>query len=344
MHRANSADQAFAGFQQGQSAGLAFAPQLPLNSVNNHGSAGEFGPDRLGGGPGPTVRALAPGAVPVPRGSFIRPLAPATPQAAAARTHDWVDQFSGIDLTGNKNARMTAATQPSAFLGDHMVNGTLSPAAGETVLGRPMPSYPMQPFDLHREHERSMQQQGGSALANPLTQQESALDVEAFNRAFGDYDEAAFNDELAKWAEAEAADKEFEAAQNDWMAMHGPNGAIEQMEAADRALNEAKAALMAEDDTGTAADTFRAEEEERARSGDRRRAEEELARAAISILNSVAENQSEKFKKSNFFELMRRIGNREVVVDGAGTNLVDATTGETIVSRDADGAAGVGEA
>ena len=58
--------------------------------------------------------------------------------------------------------------------------------------------------------------------------------------------------------------------------------------------------------------------------------DESLVRAANEILGLVAENHSEKFKKSNFFGLMRRIGNREVVVEGP--NLVDASTRRAVIS------------
>lgn len=129
---------------------------------------------------------------------------------------------------------------------------------------------------------------------------ESALDVDAFNKAFGDYDDTEFDAEIAKWAEKEAPAGEQVAAVP-----------VQQVEE------------VAEEQQ---------QEEEVA---PRRREDEELARAAISILGSVEKNNSEKFKNSNFFELMRRIGNKEVVVEGP--NLVNSMTGETVVARSDDG-------
>jgi len=128
---------------------------------------------------------------------------------------------------------------------------------------------------------------------------ESALDVDAFNKAFGDYDDTEFDAEIAKWAEKEAPAGEQVAAL--------PVQQVEEV----------------------------AEQQQQEEVAPRRREDEELARAAISILGSVEKNNSEKFKNSNFFELMRRIGNREVVVEGP--NLVDSTTGETVVARSDEG-------
>ena len=151
---------------------------------------------------------------------------------------------------------------------------------------------------------------GNQQQGLPIQSEESSLDVEAFNRAFGAYDDAEFSQELAEWAQKEMA---FEAAQDEWMAEHHP-------------AREAKPQNITEEVEK------KTDVKEEAESARRRRHDEELAQAAISILGSVSENDSEKFKNSNFFDLMRRIGNREVVVEGP--NLVDATTGETIRSKD----------
>lgn len=143
---------------------------------------------------------------------------------------------------------------------------------------------------------------------------ESAVDVEAFNRAFGEYDDANFENELADWNEKQKlANTEFVEEQDKWMAQHGPRA-----------------------ETGAAVQSPNSEEmevidhnlEELAKEQEKRRSDEDLARAAVDIVNSVSGNTSEKFKNSRFFELMRRIGNREVVVEG--DNFVNASTGETV--------------
>jgi hypothetical protein len=151
---------------------------------------------------------------------------------------------------------------------------------------------------------------GGQQQSTPLYKHESSLDIEAFNAAFGAYDDAEFNQELASWAEKKE-EEVVETVENEQsLGSHPVQNVVPVVEeVVQQERNK--------------------EEQEAAR---RLREDEDLARAANSILWSVTENNSEKFKKSNFFELMRRIGNREVVVEGP--NLVDAATGETVVSKD----------
>lgn len=146
-----------------------------------------------------------------------------------------------------------------------------------------------------------------SVLSNPqLTAipAQPQMDVEAFNRAFGDYDGMLFEQEVVAWKSKEetqaTADKEFEEAQAEWMAQHGPTA-------------EAQAAPPTT-------------QQEEAQAQKKRFEDEQLARAAVDIVNSVSDNATEKFQKSQFFELMRRIANKEVVVDGE--NFIDAETGE----------------
>jgi len=62
-----------------------------------------------------------------------------------------------------------------------------------------------------------------------------------------------------------------------------------------------------------------------------RQGQEDLVRAATGILSSVSDNQSEKFRNSSFLDLMRRIQNMEIVV--SGTDLVEAETGKTIITK-----------
>jgi hypothetical protein len=59
--------------------------------------------------------------------------------------------------------------------------------------------------------------------------------------------------------------------------------------------------------------------------------EAELVKSALRILDSVADNETDKFKNSSFLDLMRRIANKEIVV--RGEDLVDAETGESFGSK-----------
>jgi hypothetical protein len=192
---------------------------------------------------------------------------------------------------------------------------------------------PMNPVMNMQQPSFAMPMYGGAAPGlfgfqnpgmNPVTQQApqaslshdpaAAMDVEAFNRAFGEYDEANFESELAEWTEKQKlANSEFVEAQDHWMAEHGPR---------------VETAAEAKPPTADEMEVIDANLEKMAQEQDKRRSDDELARAAVDIVNAVADNTSEKFKNSRFFELMRRIGNREVVVEG--DSFVNATTGETV--------------
>ncbi|KAI1203733.1 hypothetical protein F5X97DRAFT_281840 [Nemania serpens] len=105
-------------------------------------------------------------------------------------------------------------------------------------------------------------------------------------------------------------DQEFEDAMNEWMAQNGP-------EVETRTQGE----LGGQDDNSLAAE-LTAEVESTARevlkedSAEDQEQETELARAAQQLVDSVADNDSEKFKNSEFLALMRRIASQQLTVQG----------------------------
>ncbi|KAK0628839.1 hypothetical protein B0T17DRAFT_489190 [Bombardia bombarda] len=315
----NTADNAFQNFQQGQAPLQPMAPMPFAQGVQHARQA--------------ILR-------PVPSGM------PAAMHASAGSStttrRDWVDEFATMHV-GSSAAVATAAAAPSSMF----VMNPLRPVGmalhqAPMGFGAAVPSY-------------AMQHAGGSGLSmyssaanvqqqfdTPQQQQriESALDVEAFNRAFGEYDEADFEQELASWdqergeevdakarAATAAADQELADAQDAWMAEHGPHvqpPTAEEMTVIDADLEELAREL-----------------EQRQAAGDpevlparSRRQNGELAAAAGGIVNSVAGDQSEKFRKSNFLEFMRRVASGDVVVEG--TDFVDAETGEKVAPKEAE--------
>lgn len=239
-----------------------------------------------------------------PMGSINHPVAPqfATYQPAPA-AHDWVNQFAGMNV-GHQSAPAPAlgmAAQPHQAAQIHGGQANMGYGFGQAGFASPYGAQqfgmtPQMPMHAPASMAYGTQNQSFATMQH----NESALDVDAFNKAFGDYDDTEFDAEIAQWAQKETPAADQVAAL--------PVQQVEEVEEQQQ------------------------QEEEVA---PRRREDEELARAAISILGSVEKNSSEKFKNSNFFELMRRIGNREVVVEGP--NLVDSTTGETVVARSDDG-------
>ncbi|KXX74973.1 hypothetical protein MMYC01_208344 [Madurella mycetomatis] len=300
----NAAEMAFGGFQQGAPIDQAFGPQLDMNAigpmVHHAPAAGSYG------------RPIA--GVPTTMGNIIGPSDPAarlsSPTPGGASHQEWVSQFAGMQLAADAAGPSVAApgqVHPAAVApGMNLQHPGLTPFAVPMHGAAP----PALSFGFQNPGMNTVAQQ--KPHAEPSL--ESAVDTEAFNRAFGEYDDANFENELADWNEKQKlANTEFVEEQDKWMAEHGPRAqtgaavqspSAEEMEVIDRNL------------------------EELAKEQEKRRSDEDLARAAVDIVNSVSGNTSEKFKNSRFFELMRRIGNREVVVEG--DNFVNASTGETV--------------
>ena len=218
--------------------------------------------------------------------------------ATSGATHqEWVNQFSGMQLE-------PGAAGPSAAMRAQAHAATLAPMNQAMNIQQAQFGMPM--FGAAAPGMLGFQNPGMNMVAQPQRQaavaqvSETAVDVDAFNRAFGEYDNADLD--------AELVNNEFAEAQDKWMAEHGPQ------------VQPPMAAEMQEID---------ADLEQLAKEQDiKRQSNDDLARAAVDIVNSVADNTSEKFKNSRFFELMRRIGNREVVVEGDG--FINATTGEKV--------------
>ncbi len=308
----NGAEMAFGGFQQGgMPMDAAFGPGLDMNAI------GPVGPHAAFARPGPAgpaaMASVGPG---IPAARL------ASPATGGTSHQDWVNQFSGMQLG-------PAAAGPSAAMPIQAPMTSMNPAMGlqQSQFGMPMygggAGAGLFGFQTPVGMTTMAQQPQQTSLAQDNT---SAIDVEAFNRAFDEYDDANFETELAGWstttdaaaATRQLANTEFAEAQDEWMAEHGPG-------ATSTAAAPPTAAEMAVIDANL---------EEIAREQDKRRSDEELARAAVDIVNSVAGNNSDKFKNSRFFELMRRIGNREVVVEGDG--FVNAETGEAVVDHHRD--------
>lgn len=253
----------------------------------------------------------------------IGPGAPAARLASPATggtSQEWVNQFSGMQIGGGRAGPSTAMATPmhSAPM------ATMNPAMTmqQAAFGMPMYNglstgvYGLQNGLQNQAMNPIAQQQQPQAAVT----QDSDIDVEAFNRAFGEYDDVNFKTELADWTEKQqVANTEFAEAQDKWMAQHGPR------------VDPATGVTVPSVDEMEVID---ANMEKLAQEQDKRRSDDDLVRAAVDIVNSVADNNSEKFKNSRFFELMRRIGNREVVVEGDG--FVNAATGEAVTTSHDD--------
>lgn len=291
-----TADAAFGGFQQaGLPLDATFGPGLDMNAIHGarpYGQPVSGVPAQMGHvGPAPPAARLA------------------SPATGGATHQEWVGQFAGMQLG-------PGAAGPSVAMPVQAHHTTMSPM-NQTLMqsgafGMPMYGAPQPMFGFQNPGMNTVtQQQPQTNLAHDPA---AAIDVEAFNKAFGEYDDSNFETELAGWTEQQKlANNEFLEAQDQWMAEHGPEVAPPTAE--EMAIIDANMEKLAQEQ-------------------DKKRSDDELAQAAVDIVNSVADNTSEKFKNSRFFELMRRIGNREVVVEGDG--FVNAVTGETVKTTQDD--------
>ncbi|KAK1755665.1 hypothetical protein QBC47DRAFT_192803 [Echria macrotheca] len=231
----------------------------------------------------------------------------AVPRGPAPAPEAWVNEFSGMRLNDIRQGLSAPAipfagvhSQPAPAFQQHPAQAYTAHAAAPTHgFPQPMSIYNQyQPQALAQPLYNSQIPTAGPFIgmeALHLQQQAGMLaggiDAETFNQAFAEFDETEFKEEVLKWAETS-----------------------EQVDAAPVALETTEQEQM------TTAEETATEQ--------RRRGDEQLAQAASSIVDAMAADDSEKFKKSQFLELMRRIGNHEVVVDGP--NFVDAATGEVV--------------
>ena len=124
--------------------------------------------------------------------------------------------------------------------------------------------------------------------------------------------------------EAQAAnDADFEHHMATWMAEHGP-AAAQNEPAATTTTTGATAGPAA----GVEA-TVRAEAAVTEKSTGKED-QDEVAKAAAQIAAVMGNDASEKFQNSRFLSLMRRAGNKEVVIEG--DNFVDKETHETVAT------------
>ncbi|KAK4157056.1 hypothetical protein C8A00DRAFT_30036 [Chaetomidium leptoderma] len=306
----NGAEMAFGGFQQGGAPmDAAFGLGLDMNAMGpiGHHAAGA----RAFGHPAPGVPTMM---------GNIGPGAPAarlaSPATGGASHQEWVNQFSGMQIGGGSagpSTAMPSQMHPATMAPMNVAMNLQQAPFGMPMYGGAAPGV----FGFQNPDMNTMPQQAQTSLPQDSA---AAIDVEAFNRAFGEYDDANFETELADWTETQKlANSEFAEAQDTWMAEHGPHAESEDVVKAP---------------TAEEMEAIDANLETLAQEQDKRRSDDELARAAVDIVNSVADNTSEKFKNSRFFELMRRIGNREVVVEGDG--FVNAATGETVNTSHVD--------
>ena len=174
----------------------------------------------------------------------------------------------------------------------------------------------------------------------------SAHEATQFDAAFGDFVDARFEDDVAAAtgvaaaadaavgvthghddaveATAEPSVSELQVEMDKWMATHHPRN-----DDPDYYLTEITSTMeriaMQQDQLENTTETADVQDDIQTINGYRR--DPALEHAAAQVLQCVSDNTSEKFQQSNFFALMKRIAEHELVVEGE--NFVETSTGAT---------------
>lgn len=231
----------------------------------------------------------------------------------ASAPSNWVDQFSGLKMNGgplHDRAPARYAGTPSHYAGVPARQDAFSaydrisvPFAGYASQPAPFPTFSSAfPGNLVREPQPSGPQEVEALKARE----------EAFLAAYRAFEEVGLGELGQNHQSAHAeSDQKPDSAQ-----MHVD-------------LSEAQVQPEVEGKS-------EAEQGDISQLSERERQQDELARAATSILGTVASNEDPKFKNSTFIETMRRIASYRVVLDN--NDLIDTETGESVVLRPPDGA------
>ena len=168
--------------------------------------------------------------------------------------------------------------------------------------------------------------------------------VAQFDAAFGDFVDSRFEDDVAAAtgvaatteaiadvthddaveATAEPSVSELQDEMDKWMATHHPRN-----DDPDYYLSEITSTMeriaMQQEQLGEDEKSAEVQDDLQTINGYRR--DPALEHAAAQVLQCVSDNTSEKFQQSNFFALMKRIADHELVVEGE--NFVETSSGAT---------------
>ncbi|KAK8116140.1 hypothetical protein PG984_012642 [Apiospora sp. TS-2023a] len=238
-------------------------------------------------GPMPMAQMRGP-----PNAAYMNPPHPAE-MAQQKMQGDWASQFQNMNLHGP--AGMADQSSQSQLSHAHQV-----PGMGNTAF---MPQNPMQmgPYAMPN---------GGYGQMGPM------VPFGAFNNQAGGLMAPAGpvmeTKEQKEWRaqqmmDRQINDEEFDLALEEWMSSNQDTALLDRAEV----LKTVQAGAQ----------------ESKAEPIQSPQSETELARVAQQLVDSVASDESEKFRNSSFLSLMRRIAAKEVVIQDS--NLVEAPTSDS---------------
>ncbi|KAI1758055.1 hypothetical protein F4782DRAFT_10380 [Xylaria castorea] len=204
---------------------------------------------------------------------------PMQQQAAFAQsaTGDWINDFQRMNFSNTHARPLHNQPVQVPVVGQHNL-------ANSTMFNSPSPLYPA--FQFYHPPSTGL---------HPMQAQFSPLQAGNNMHTSQSMDNAS----LALDAQVEAQlEQEFENAMDDWMLQNGSE---------DDDLTASLDAASAESPIHEATEEESEGNEEQ---------ETELARAAQQLVDLLADNDTEKFKNSEFVSLMRRIASRQLTVQG----------------------------
>ncbi|KAK2597638.1 hypothetical protein N8I77_012415 [Diaporthe amygdali] len=358
----SSADAAFANFtaappqpnaaasRQANVAPKVTTPYSPFNMLPGYrhglGNPWDGAPDKLD-----LVNHVNP-AIPARRGGMDHQ----RPSAAALKAPDtsWVSEFQQrrqdelglndqMEALRLQNSR--TAGQSGAYLPPHMMSfnapgyapvygqpgfaaqgGQYYPNGQPMMYGNAAQYGQMMPSHAPGFGQASVAAQGGQYVAAGQPGQQETVTPHGYSAPngipFSHYPQniaLAANTEEALGAAFAAYDQEFEGEMDQWVAAHGPEDRedheavmTEHAEELDAARKKHDPKVMSQSDPET---RYRL----------KRKEDVDLHIFATKILDTMMQSDNEKFEGSSFTDLMRRIVNREVVVEGE--ELIDVATG-----------------
>ncbi|KAI2633492.1 hypothetical protein GGS21DRAFT_520941 [Xylaria nigripes] len=230
------------------------------------------------------------------RAPAFAPFQPPHQSAGFAPTvrSDWINEFQRMDLSAAHHTPIHTHQGPSPIIG--------------------------QPSFTNAMHYDAFPQQSNFQNFQPF--QSPSVNHFPMDPSFTTYDAGAhgqmphfIEDESALKAQADL-DQAFEDAMNEWMLENGP--AAETQHAGD--LNaQSNENLTASLDAASAEPTT--QEAAKEDSLQSKQNDTELARVAQQLVDCLADNESEKFKNSEFLAVMRRIASLQLTIQG--NNLVE---------------------
>ncbi|RWA14799.1 hypothetical protein EKO27_g293 [Xylaria grammica] len=226
--------------------------------------------------------------------SHVAPFFPQQPtqQPAGFATSaggNWVNDFQRMSFTDTHAAPLHTPPTQGLIMGQPSVAGPIRSgfAAGQHPIHQPFQPSPIGPNPIDRHFEGALAMQTSNNIQAP--------------QYIG-------NTSIFDAAEEAIVQREFEDAMDEWMLQNGPGA---EMSSQNKIIAQDVDTLTASPNTASAEPT--AHDTPEKGSAENR---DELARAAAQLVDSVADNDSEKFKNSEFLALMRRIASQELTVQG----------------------------